>query len=63
MEIPKATGGVGPIDVPTVLDSLIQLAVMQVLQEDWDPGFSDASYGAGSPASDLQGVGGHDDMA
>ena len=31
--------------VPTVLDRFIQQAVMQVLQEEWDPGFSDASYG------------------
>ena len=31
--------------MPTVLDRFIQQAVMQVLQEEWDPGFSDASYG------------------
>ena len=31
--------------VATVLDRFIQQAVMQVLQEEWDPGFSDASYG------------------
>ena len=31
--------------VPTVLDRFIQQAAMQVLQEEWDPGFSDASYG------------------
>ena len=31
--------------VPTVLDRFIQQAVMQVLQEEWDPDFSDASYG------------------
>ena len=45
VEIPKATGGVRPLGVPTVLDRFIQQAVMQVLQQDWDPSFSDASYG------------------
>ena len=45
VEIPKASGGVRLLGVPTVLDRFIQQAVMQVLQEDWDPGFSDSSYG------------------
>ena len=45
VEIPKASGGVRLLGVPTVLDRFIQQAVMQVLQEEWDPGFSDASYG------------------
>jgi RNA-directed DNA polymerase len=31
--------------VPTVLDRLVQQAVMQVLQRQWDPTFSDHSYG------------------
>ena len=44
VEIPKASGGVRPLGVPTVLDRFIQQAVMQV-QEEWDPSFSDASYG------------------
>ncbi len=45
VEIPKASGGVRRLGVPTVLDRFIQQAAMQVLQGDWDPGFSDASYG------------------
>ena len=45
VEIPKASGGVRLLGVPTVLDRFIQQAAMQVLQEEWDPGFSDASYG------------------
>ena len=45
VEILKASGGVRPLGVPAVLDRFIQQAVMQVLQEDWEPGFSDASYG------------------
>ena len=45
MEIPKASGGVRPLGVPTVLDRFIQQAVMQVLQGDWDGSFSDASCG------------------
>ena len=45
VEIPKASGGVRALGVPTVVDRFIQQAVMQVLQREWDPGFSDSSYG------------------
>jgi RNA-directed DNA polymerase len=45
VEIPKATGGVRLLGIPTVLDRFIQQAALQVLQEDWDPTFSDSSYG------------------
>ena len=45
VEIPKTSGGVRPLGVPTVRDRFVQQAVMQVLQEDWDSTFSDTSYG------------------
>src|SRR5712671_4493455 len=45
VEIPKASGGVRLLGIPTVLDRLIQQAVMQVLQADWDGTFSETSFG------------------
>jgi RNA-directed DNA polymerase len=45
VEIPKPTGGVRALGIPTVLDRFIQQAVLQVLQADWDPTFSEASFG------------------
>jgi RNA-directed DNA polymerase len=45
VEIPKTSGGTRPLGIPTVLDRLIQQAVMQVLQADWDGTFSEASFG------------------
>src|SRR5438128_2618836 len=45
VEIPKPDGGVRKLGIPTVLDRLIQQAVMQVLQRRWDSTFSDYSYG------------------
>src|SRR5450631_3942768 len=43
--IKKASGGLRPLGIPTVLDRFIQQAVMQVLQADWDGTFSEASFG------------------
>ena len=45
VEIPKPEGGVRKLGVPTALDRFIQQAVMQVLQERWDPTFSESSFG------------------
>lgn len=45
VEIPKPDGGVRKLGIPTVLDRLIQQAVMQVLQKRWDGTFSEHSYG------------------
>src|SRR5205085_12523610 len=45
VEIPKPDGGVRKLGIPTVLDRLIQQAVMQVLQRNWDRAFSESSYG------------------
>jgi group II intron reverse transcriptase/maturase len=43
--IPKAGGGERELGIPTVLDRLIQQALLQVLQPIFDPTFSDHSYG------------------
>jgi RNA-directed DNA polymerase len=45
VEIPKPDGGMRKLGIPTVLDRLIQQAVMQVLQRSWDHTFSESSYG------------------
>ncbi|SRR5712691_5102750 len=46
VEIEKQDGsGMRKLGIPTVLDRFIQQAVMQVLQRQWDPTFSDSSYG------------------
>ena len=45
VEIPKPDGGVRKLGVPCVVDRLAQQAVLQVLQAQWDPTFSEHSYG------------------
>jgi group II intron reverse transcriptase/maturase len=44
-EIPKGGGGVRQLGIPTVLDRMIQQAILQVLQPLMDPTFSEHSYG------------------
>jgi RNA-directed DNA polymerase len=46
VEIPKPDGGgVRKLGIPCSLDRFIQQAILQVLQQRWDPTFSDSSYG------------------
>lgn len=45
VEIPKPKGGVRKLGIPTVLDRLIQQALLQVLQAEWDGSFSHFSFG------------------
>ncbi len=45
VEIAKPDGGGRKLGIPTVLDRLIQQAILQVLQGRWDPTFSEHSYG------------------
>jgi RNA-directed DNA polymerase len=45
VEIPKPNGGVRTLGIATVLDRLIQQALLQVLQPEFDPEFSEHSYG------------------
>jgi group II intron reverse transcriptase/maturase len=44
-EIPKSGGGTRELGIPTVLDRLIQQALLQVLQPQFDPTFSEHSHG------------------
>jgi RNA-directed DNA polymerase len=45
VEVPKPEGGVRKLGVPCVVDRLIQQALLQILQDQWDPTFSKHSYG------------------
>ena len=44
-QIPKSSGGVRKLGIPTVLDRFIQQALLQVLQPMFDSGFSEHSHG------------------
>ena len=56
VEIPKPDGGVRKLGIPTVLDRMVQQAVMQALQDRWDAGFSESSPRV--PARTLSASGG-----
>ncbi|MFZ1097945.1 MAG: group II intron reverse transcriptase/maturase [Steroidobacteraceae bacterium] len=45
VDIPKPSGGMRTLGVPTVVDRLIQQALHQVLQPLFEPTFSDGSFG------------------
>src|SRR6516225_12373660 len=52
VKIPKPAGGTRNLGIPTVIDRVIQQAVLQRLQPRWDPTFSEHSYGF-RPAAPL----------
>ena len=45
VEIPKPGGGKRQLGIPTVIDCLVQQAILQVLEPLLDPGFSASSFG------------------
>ena len=45
VQIPKPAGGTRDLGIPTVIDRVVQQAVLQRLQPLWDPTFSEHSYG------------------
>src|SRR6266446_4728430 len=59
VRIPKPAGGTRNLGIPTVIDRVIQQAVLQRLQPRWDPTFSEHSYGfrPGRSAHQVDGTG------
>jgi len=45
VEIPKPGGGTRMLGIPTVVDRFVQQCILQVLQQRFDPTFSESSYG------------------
>ena len=45
VEIPKPSGGIRKLGIPTVLDRLIQQGIYQILSPIFEPTFSQSSYG------------------
>jgi len=45
VEIPKPGGGMRQLGIPTVVDRLVQQAILQALEPILDPRFSESSYG------------------
>src|SRR3954468_12505573 len=56
VQIPKPAGGTRDLGIPTVIDRVIQQAVLQRLQPLWDPTFSEHSYGSRPGRSAQQAV-------
>ena len=56
VEMKKPDGGVRKLGIPTVVDRMVQQMVQQVLQEQWDPTFSEHSYGFRPGRSTRQAV-------
>jgi RNA-directed DNA polymerase len=57
VEIPKPGGGMRQLGIPTVVDRLVQQAILQVLEKILDPTFSTSSFGF------RPGRGAHDALA
>jgi RNA-directed DNA polymerase len=56
VEIPKATGGVRQLGIPSAVDRFIQTALQRILQKHWDGTFSQYSYGFRPGKSQHQAV-------
>lgn len=56
VEIPKPDGGKRKLGVPTVIDRMIQQAIVQVLQPIYEPLFSENSYGFRTKRSAHQAI-------
>lgn len=55
--MPKPGGRTRNLGIPTVLDRVIEQALLQFLQAEWDPTFSERSYGFRPQRSAHQAVG------
>ena len=45
VEIPKPNGGVRQLGIPTVMDRMVQQAIVQIISPLCEPHFSETSYG------------------
>jgi RNA-directed DNA polymerase len=54
VEIPKPDGGVRQLGIPTVLDRMVQQAVMQVLQAGGTRSFPNTATGSGPDARRIR---------